>query len=244
MTNIILAIMLVIAQALGLGGDIDSKLEQALKNELGQKVEKVEVQSHINKGSLAAKGKIAQIDFNLTGLWMKPVRVETSKFEVKDIRINSAKVIAGKAERSIKSIGPVDFRMEFLPKDLARALELDSEKIRKPEVTLESGAVTIRGKYAMGIISVPFEVTGYLTYEGGSRIFYRISKARLVGVGLPGGIKQAIESELNPIFDLEKFQENKKDEFEENEKLIGRKLELVIRHVLVVSDRIIITGSI
>jgi hypothetical protein len=244
MTNIIVAIFMVIAQAIGLGGDINAKLEQAVKAELGQKVEAVDVETHINKGSLISKGKIAQIDLELTGLWMKPVRVERSKFELKDIRISTAKVVTGKAKRSINSVGDVNFRMEFLPKDLSRAIELDSDKIRDPKITLKSSAVIISGKYPVGMMSVPFEVEGYLTYEGGSRIFYRISRAKVVGLGLPGGVKQSIENELNPIFDIDKFEANKRDELEKNEKLIGRKLDLVIRNILVTSDRIIITGSI
>jgi hypothetical protein len=244
MTNIIVAIFMVIAQAIGLGGDINAKLEQAVKAELGDKVEAVEVETHINKGSLISKGKIAQIDLNLTGLWMKPVRVETSKYEIKDIRIDTTKAVTGNAKRSIRSVGEVNFRMEFLPKDLSRAIELDSAKIRNPKISLNSGAVTISGRYPVGIMSVPFEVEGYLTYDGGSRIYYRIDRAKLVGIGLPGGMKQSIEDELNPIFDIDKFEANKRDELEINEKLIGRKLELVIRHVIVAADRIILTGSI
>jgi hypothetical protein len=244
MTNIILAILLVLSQALGIGGDVDSKIEQAMKAELGQKIEDVKVDSHINNGALMTKGKIAAIDFDLKGLWMKPVRVEGAQFQVKDIRVDSSKILTGKAEKCIRSIGDITFRFDFLPKDLTRALKLDSPNIKDPKVNIEGGMVVIEGKYPVGPIAVPFIVKGFLTYEGGSRIYYRIQNAKLVGIGLPGGIKQSIEDELNPIFDLDKFEENKKDDFDACEELIGRRLELVIRQVIASGNRIIITGSI
>lgn len=244
MTNIILAILLVLSQALGIGGDVDAKIEQAMKAELGKKVEEVKVKSHINEGALMAKGKIAAIDFDLKGLWMKPVRVEGAQFQVKDIRVDSTKMLTGKAEKCIRSIGDITFRFDFLPKDLTRALKLDSPNIKDPKVSIEGGMVVIEGKYPVGPVAVPFVVKGYLTYEGGSRIYYRIQHAKIVGVGLPGGIKQSIENELNPIFDLDKFEENKKEDFEICEELIGRRLKLVIRQVIASGNRIIITGSI
>ena len=244
MTNIILAIILVLSQALGIGGDVDRKIEQAMKAELGKKVEEVRVKTYINEGALLAKGKISAIDFDLKGLWMKPVRVEGAQFQVKDIRVDSGKILSGKAERSIRSIGDIIFRLDFLPRDLTRALELDSPNIKDPQVSIEGGMVVIAGKYPMGPIAVPFQVKGYLTYEGGSRIYYRIQQARIIGIGLPGGIKQSIENELNPIFDLDKFAEKKREDFEACEDLIGRKLELVIRQVIASGNRIIITGSI
>ncbi len=244
MTNIILAIILVLSQALGIGGDIDRKIEQAIKADLGKKVEDVRVKSYINEGSLLTKGKIAAINIDLKGLWMKPVRVEGAQFEVKDIRVDSGKILIGKAEHGIRSIGDIIFRFDFLPRDLTRALELDTPNIIEPQVSIESGMVVIAGKYPMGPVAVPFKVKGYLTYEGGSRIYYRIHQARIVGIGLPSGIKQSIENELNPIFDLDKFAENKREDFEACESLIGRKLELVIRQVIASGNRIIISGSI
>ena len=244
MSNVILIIIMALSQVLGLGGDVDSRLEKALKDELGDRVHTVEVESHINKGSLLVKGKIAAIDFKLEGLYVKPVRIEEAYFIVKDIRIRAEKVLLGKAEDSIRSIGDVSLRFTFLPGDLSHALDIQSDLIDEPEIVIEKGQVVIRGRYALGPLSVPFVVQGRFSYEGGSKIYYRISRVRVAGLGFPSGLKKKLESELNPVFDLGEFHEKRREEFKHCEEMLGRKLEVVITHIVVKEDRIIVTGSI
>jgi hypothetical protein len=244
MSNVVLIIIMALSQVLGLGGDVDSRLEKALKGELGDRVQAVEVEAHINKGSLLVKGKIAAIDFRLEGLYVKPVRIEEAYFIVKDIRIRAEKVLLGKAEDSIRSIGDISLRFSFLPNDLSHALDLQSELIDEPEVIIEKGQVVIRGRYALGPLSLPFEVQGYFSYEGGSKIYYRISRVRMAGLGFPAGLKKKLESELNPIFDLGEFHAKRRDEFKRCEEMLGRELKVVITHIVVEKDRIIVTGSI
>ncbi|OGK08899.1 MAG: hypothetical protein A2Y63_06125 [Candidatus Riflebacteria bacterium RBG_13_59_9] len=246
MSNVILVIIMVLADILGLGpgADIDARIEDALKAELGKKVQAVQVETHINKGSLLTKGKIAAIDFTLEGLWVKPVRIEEAYFNVEDIRINASKVLLGKSDSCLRSIGDISFRFTFLPQDLARALELRSENIREPEIALAGGQLVISGKYLLGPISTPFEVEGYLSYEGGSRIYYRINAVRVAGLGLPATFRKMIEDELNPLFDLGEFHEKRREEFERNEKMVGRSLKVEVKHIVVGDDRIVITGSV
>ena len=244
MSNVVLIIIMALAQVLGLGGDVDSRLENALKEELGMRVQAVEVESHINKGSLLVKGKIAAIDFRLEGLYVKPVRIEEAHFIVKDVRIRAEKVLLGKAEDSIRSIGDITLRFTFLPGDLSHALNVQSELIDEPEVIIEKGQVVIRGRYALGPLSMPFEVQGRFSYEGGSKIYYRISRVRVAGLGFPAGLKKRLETELNPVFDLGEFHEKRREEFKSCEKMLGRELKVVITHIMLEEDRIIVTGSI
>jgi hypothetical protein len=49
---------------------------------------------------------------------------------------------------------------------------------------------------------------------------------------------------MNPLFDLEKFHEKRKKEFEKNEKIVGRELRLKIGHIIVSDGKIVTTGSI
>jgi len=244
MSNVILVIIIALSQVIGLGGDVDSRLENALKDELGERVQAVEVESHINKGSLLMKGKIAAIDFRLEGLYVKPVRIEEARFVVKDVRIRQEKVLLGKVEDCIRSIGDIAIRFTFLPDDLSQALEIKSELIDEPEVIAEKGQVIMRGRYRWGPLSLPFEVYGYLSYEGGSKIYYRISRVRMAGLGFPAGLKKKLEAELNPIFDLGEFNEKRRKEFKRCEGMLGRELKVVITHIVVKEDRIIVTGSI
>jgi len=244
MSNVVLIIIMALSQVLGLGGDVDSRLERALKGELKDRVQAVDVESHINEGSLLVKGKIAAIDFRLEGLYVKPVRIEEAYFIVKDVRIRAEKVLLGKAEDSIRSIGEITLRFTFLPGDLSHALNVQSELIDDPEVIIEKGQVVIRGRYALGPLSMPFEVQGRFSYEGGSKIYYRISRVRVAGLGFPAGLKKRLETELNPVFDLGEFHEKRREEFKSCEKMLGRELKVVITHIMVEEDRIIVTGSI
>lgn len=244
MSNVILVIIMALSQVFGLGGNVDSRLEKALKDELGERVQAVEVESHINKGSLLVKGKIAAIDFRLNGLYVKPVRIEEAYFIVKDVRIRAEKVLLGKAEDSIRSIGDITLRFTFLPGDLSHALDVQSELIDEPEVITEKGQVVMRGRYALGLLSVPFEVQGYFSYEGGSKVYYRINRGRVASVGLPSGLKMRLENELNPIFDLGEFHEKRREELKRCEEMLGRELKVAITHIIVEEDRIIVTGSI
>jgi|GEM_PF-2167137 len=244
MSNIILIIIMALSQVLGPGGDVDSRLEKVLKGELGDRVQAVEVESHINKGSLLVKGKIAAIDFRLEGLYVKPVRIEEAYFIVKDIRIRADKVLLGKADGSIRSLGDISLRFTFLPNDLSHALDVQSELISEPEIVIENGQVVIRGRYALGPLSMPFEVQGYFSYEGGSKIYYRISRVRVAGLGFPAGLKKKLEAELNPVFDLGEFHKKRRDEFKRCEEMLGRELRVVVTHIVVEKARIIVTGSI
>jgi len=246
MSNVILVIIMVLAEVLGLssGADLNRRIEEALKAELGTKVKEVKVETHINKGSLLTKGKIAAIDFTLNSLWVKPLRIEEAYFNVKDVRIDAGKVLFGKGEQSLRSIGEVTFRFTLLPQDLGRALEQENERIREAEVALESGQVVISGRYKLGPIAPPFQVVGHLTYEGGSQIYYRIQRVRVAGLGLPASFRKKLEDELNPVFDLNEFHEKRREDFARNEELVGRPLKLKVRHILVQDDAIVITGEI
>ncbi len=244
MSNIILVIIMALSQVLGLGSDIDSRLEEAIKNELGERVQHVEVETHINTGSLLVKGKIAAIDFKLEGLYVKPVRIEEASFIVKNIKIRADKVLLGKSKGCVRSIGEVGLRFSFLPGDLSRALEAQSESIEEAELLISSGQVLIRGRYLWGPLSLPFEVQGYFSFEGGSKIFYRITRVRVSGLGIPAVLKNKLENELNPVFDLGEFHEKRRDDFKRCEDMLGRELKVKITNILVVEDRVIVVGSI
>jgi hypothetical protein len=244
MTNIILVFMLILAEVFTPGANVDEMLEKALQAELGDKVKNVSVETHINKGSLLTKGKIAAIDLTLDKLWVKPVLIDEAYFNITDVRLDTGNVLTGKAKKCVRSVGDIKFRFTFRPDDLARALELSSDNIINPKVRTEQSVVIISGKYAFGILKPSFEVEGYLTFEGGSRIYYRVQKVRLAGLGMPGRIEKLLENEMNPLFDLEKFHEKRKKEFEKNEKIVGRELRLKIGHIIVSDGKIVTTGSI
>jgi len=244
MTNIILVFMLILARVFAPGANVDEMLEKALTAELGEKVRKVSVETHINKGSLLTKGKIASIDLTLSELWVKPVLIDEAYFNIKDIRLNTGSVLTGDTKKCVRSVGDIKFRFTFRPEDLARALELSSERILEPRVRIEHSTVIISGKYAFGFLRPSFEVEGYLTFEGGSRIYYRVGKVRLAGLGMPGRIEKLLEDEMNPLFDLDKFHKKRREEFAENAKIVGRELRLRINHIIVHDDKVIATGSI
>lgn len=236
--------MLILAEVFAPGANVDARLEKALTAELGDKVRKVSVDTHINKGSLLTKGKIAAIDLTLDKLWVEPVLIDEAYFNIGDVRLNTGKVLTGNTGRCVRSVGDIRFRFTFRPDDLARALELSSDSIIDPKVRTEQSSVVISGRYAFGILNPSFEVEGYLTFEGGSRIYYRVQKVRLAGLGMPGSIERLLEDEMNPLFDLDKFHEKRKDEFAENEKMVGRKLKLKISHIIVGDGKVVVTGSI
>ena len=244
MTNIILVFLLILAEVFTPGANVDARLEKALKAELGDKVKQVTVETHINKGSLLTKGKIASVDLTLDQLWVEPVMVDRAYFNISDVRLNTGKVLAGNAEKSVRSVGDIAFRFTFGPDDLADALAASSDNILDPEVRLEYGTVVISGRYAFGILKPSFEVVGYLTFEGGSRIYYRVMKVRLGGLGMPGRIEKLLEDEMNPLFDLDKFHEKRKDELAENAKMVGRELKLKISRIIVGDKDITVTGTV
>ncbi len=243
MRKLITLIISVLGTVISGGGNLEGKVEEALKNELGERVKDVRVEVHSNPGSLLINGKIASMDFTFDEFYVEPVLMDEVVFSVKDVRVNLLKsAISGEAK--IKKVGDITYRFIVRQNDLAEGLHAKVSNILDPQVTIKGGQIEISGKYQLGIIKVPFTVSGYVSYENKKTLNYRITEVRFVGVKVPAAIDRILEREINPLFDLEEFFKEKGGEWKMNEEMLGRKLNLTVRHILASEGKITVTGSI
>jgi len=227
------------------GGEsgLESKLESALKQELGEKVKKVEVQVHQNPGSFILKGKIASIDFIFDDLYVKPVLMDEVTFNVKDVRVDILKsALTGDAK--IKKVGDISYGFTVKENELAKALENETKAISDAKVKISDGMLVLSGKYRFGFLAIPFSVAGVPDFEDNRRLVYRVTEVRFVGMKLPKRIETLIEEEINPIFDIEEFYEKKSDEWKLNEEMLGRDLKLTVTSISAEKGRIVVTGTV
>ncbi len=243
MTKLIALIIGILGGILIGGGNLEKKVAEALQDELGDKVKGVKVEVHSNPGSFLLRGKIASMDFTFDEFYVEPVVMDEVYFNVKDIRVNLVRsAIAG--ETRIKSVGEITYRFKVREKDLANGLAKKASSISYPSVEIEGGKIILSGKYRFGFLKVPFEVEGYPSFENKTSLNYRITAVRFVGIKLPTAIDKLLEREINPIFDLDTFYKKKGEEWKVNEEMLGRKLNLTIRHIIARNGVITVTGSI
>lgn len=244
MAKLIALILSLIASAIvGSEGSIERKLESALKEELAGRVKDVHVEVHSNPGSFLLKGKIASMDFTFDEFYVKPVLMDDVYFNVKNIRINLLSSAISR-EAKVESVGEILFRLTIREDDLAKGLAEKAKNILEPTVEINNGKIILSGKYRLGFLKVPFSVAGYGTFENKTTLNFRIDEVRFVGLRMPESIDRLLEREVNPIFDLDKFYEEKGKEWKLNEEMLGRELNLTVRQIRATEGKIIITGSV
>ena len=244
MTKLISMILAILGSVL-VGGEsgLENKLENALKQELGERVKKVEVQVHQNPGSFILKGKIASIDFIFDDLYVKPVLMDEVTFNVKDVRVDILKsALTGDAK--VKRVGDISYSFTIKENQLAKALENETKAISDANVKIAGGELILSGKYRLGFLAIPFSVAGVPGFEENRRLVYKITEVRFVGMKLPKRIDTLLEEEINPVFDIEEFYEKKSDEWNLNEEMLGRELKLTVTSISADKGRIVVTGTV
>lgn len=242
MNRIIFLILVSIAQVFNPGTDASKELTAMLKAELAGKLKKVQVQMELPTGAFLHRDRINEVRMTFDRLYIKPMMVRRADIKLEQMVLDPTKPLQAGVER-VKSVGPLSYRLTFEADDLAAALTAKSKHIREPRITIARGIATLSGKLKFGFIKTPFEVAGNPTFEKHSQIVYRITEVKFIGVPLPASLKQLIEDDINPIFDLNEFYDKKKEDLAETERMLGRPLKFVVTGMKAEDNRLVLTGT-
>jgi len=242
MNRIILLVLLSIAQVFNPGVDASHDLEAALKAELGDKLDVVQVEMEVPTGAFLEHNRINEVEVAFDGLYIKPMMLRRAQIKIEGVQLDDSEPAKTGIER-VKSVGTISYELVVQADDLARALAEKSKTIKNPRITIDDGIATLSGSLKFGFIKTPFEVSGRPTFEKHSQIVYRVTEVKFVGIPLPGSLKQLIEDDINPIFDLDEFYEKKKEDLAQTEKMLHRPLKFVIKSLVAEDNRLVLSGT-
>jgi len=242
MNKIIFLILLSLAQVFTPGTDASQQLATLLKQELAGKLKGVEVQMEVPAGAFLRHDRINEVKLTFDRLYIKPMMVRRAEITLEQMVLDPTKPPEAGVER-VKSVGPLSYRFTFEADDLAAALAAKSKRIRNPKITIERGIATLSGKLKVGFIKTPFEVAGRPAFEKKSQIVYHVTEVKFIGVPLPASLKQLIEDDINPIFDLNEFYDKKKEELAQTERMLKRPLKFVVTELKAEHNRLLLTGT-
>jgi len=242
MNKIIYLILMSLAQVFSPGIDASQQLTELLKRELAGKLKEVRVAMQVPAGAFLRQNRINEVELTFDELYVKPMLVRRAEMKLERIELDTSKPPQAGAER-IKSVGTISYELLVAADDLAAALAAKSKRIKDPEIAIAKGTATLKGKLKFGLIKTPFEVAGRPAFEKRSQIVYHVTEVRFIGIPLPASLKQLIEDDINPIFDLNEFYDKKKEELAQTEKMLKRPLKFVVTALKAEDDHLLLTGT-
>jgi hypothetical protein len=224
MSNLVLLILLSIANLLQGGNSLDRRIADDVKTKLGDRVGVVKAHVVRNQTRFLAKGQIDKVELSMTDLLVKPVRFTRASFEIEKLRINSLSTMINRTPK-IDSIGDITWRAEITDGELSRALAKQTKRVSDPVFTLAPRGLKLEANYRLSIVPIPFSIEGRLALSGGKTIILKLDRATLVGIGLPQFVVAKIEKEFNPIINVDKLKVTKANEVKEAENMTNRKFD-------------------
>jgi hypothetical protein len=245
MTNVILIILFAVLDLFGSGGDLNQKVAESLKSQLGEKVGDVKADVKEATGTrFTSQRTVSSIDLTMTSLYAKPVTFSTASIHVEDMSIGYRQTPTGRQPR-IDGVGKMVWHAEITQEEMSKALSSQSHNVRSPEFRFTPNGVSLDGLFKLGPLQLPFSVGGTLVLsEDKKRIDLSLDRASFVGLGLSRPTLDKIQQDFNPIIDIDKLGEKKAEQIAEAEKLTSRKLNPLITKIVMGDGVLTADGSV
>ena len=191
-----------------------------------------------------AKGKIKCIEFTLTDFDVKPIVIRETYICINGLKMNTSDVMLGH-DAKIKEIGPADWRLVIGVEQLAAAVRDKAPQIEGPRFKTIGRELQFTGAYRLNrYMAVPFTARGKLFANKGKQVDLLITYFDLNGIGIPNQIKGMVENAVNPLLDVDKLMDGKREEIAQYEIALNRELDPKIDTVEIKDGAIIGTGTI
>ncbi|MCD6119844.1 hypothetical protein J7K50_08425 [bacterium] len=244
MTNLILIILLALVKAVGGGGIAEKEVSIAVQEALGEKVAAVHVNIDANPATFVAKGKISKLEFTLERFNVKPIVIEETLIVINGLKMNASDVLLGR-KAVIKYVGPTEWKLTIGVEQLTAAVLDSAPAIENPYFRTVGKSIEFTGNYRLNkYMAVPFRAKGRLKIQNGTRVVLRLTDFNVIGIGAPARLIYMIEDAVNPLLDVDKLMEGKKEDIALYELTLNRELDPRIDSIKVLKGKIIGTGTI
>ena len=130
------------------------------------------------------------------GIAMRPMYVKGS-----DVTLDLGKLFAEECSVETKSRGRTEMHIELSEDDLTEGLRQAQSAVPDITASLQNGLITLTGTYKL-LIGNKFRMAGRLECEGGYKINFIPTAAKVNGVPIPVSGLKVLLAKLNPILDL------------------------------------------
>jgi len=244
MTNLILIILLALANAFGGTGLAEKEVAKAVKEGLGDKVKSVEVKIETDPVTFVHKGKIKKLVFTLRRFDVDPIVIDETVITINGLKMNASEAILGKPA-VIKDLGPVDWYLKIGVEQLTAAVLDKAPQIEAPYFRTLGGEIEFSGNYRLNkYMSVPFKARGMLSSPDQVTVNLMLNKFNVTGIGVPAKLRLWVEDAVNPLLDVNKLMEGKREDIEAYEFTLSRKLDPKITQIVVGDGKIEGKGTI
>lgn len=130
------------------------------------------------------------------GIAMRPMYVKGA-----DVTLDLEKLFGEEFSVETKSRGRTEMHIELAEEDLTEGLRQAQDAVPDIAASLRGGLVTLTGTYKL-LVGNKFKMAGKLQCEGGYKINFIPTAAKVNGIPIPISGLKVLLAKLNPILDL------------------------------------------
>ena len=130
------------------------------------------------------------------GIAMRPMYVKGT-----DVTLDLGKLFGEQFSVETKSRGRTEMHIELAEEDLTEGLRQAQDAVPDISASLRGGLITLTGTYKL-LVGNKFKMAGKLECEGGYKVNFIPTTAKVNGVPIPISGLKVLLSKLNPILDL------------------------------------------
>jgi hypothetical protein len=179
-------------------------------------------------------GCAERIVLEAEGLMLDPLRISSAT-----ISLSSVELLPDGRMR----LGGIDWVARISDSELTSALRRDVEDLGDARLQVDEQALHLSGTYPVLRVNVPYELEGLLQVENESQLVFRVSSSGLARFGMPSGLNRLLESEINPVYDLEQFARRNAEEIAAANRRLSYDFQLSITEITNADGHIILTGE-
>lgn len=188
----------------------------------------------VEAAGVSATG-VERVDFKFRQLYMDPVVIGTATFTVTGIRRAGADKL---------TLGDISWNGSISEQSLTKALRSEGGNMKSAQVSVAPEGLTLRGRWPLALgAKVGYSVTGNMHIDAQTYLMFRIVRSDVSGVGVPKGLNNMIEREVNPVYDLAKFAARSRREIALAREKLNYDFDLRVEEITARTGHIIVTGS-